>query len=390
MSEMNCENYLEVPLLKSWKKFIVNNPVILLTRRCNQLLHCSSLVLALLVVLRVFGFYHKQETKCQIGAYYFDGWTGTYPYHITKSLVDSFSDRESKWGWITSKQATMNAQIDEASGAGLSFFCFCWYFNRNKTTEPLNNALRLYLNAPNKAKLKFCIMVTNHKGFEIKKQDWAGLTTEWTTLFAAPTYVTVAGKPLLLFFDLKGLVEKFGGADSVSSAFRQLRTEAQKMGLKGVNIAACVGNNKAQIELAESCGFDLLTGYNYHSAGFEETQVTPIETLTENERNVWTSIANQSSLKYIPVTTLNWDPRPWASTSSSYATSHFYQGFSSSSVQKSVASICDWISGHTTQTTEEKLGMLYAWNEYGEGAWLTPSKNQKDNLLDGVKRALQK
>jgi hypothetical protein len=35
------------------------------------------------------------------------------------------------------------------------------------------------------------------------------------------------------------------------------------------------------------------------------------------------------------------------------------------------------------------MGVIYAWNEYGEGAWLTPSEGQNESLLDGVKKALQ-
>jgi hypothetical protein len=37
----------------------------------------------------------------------------------------------------------------------------------------------------------------------------------------------------------------------------------------------------------------------------------------------------------------------------------------------------------------EKIGLLYAWNENGEGAWLTPGKTGLNPSL-GVKKALKK
>ena len=68
----------------------------------------------------------KMHKSVRFGAYYFDGWTGIYPWHITPELVKSFPNREPKWGWITSSQEVMNEQISLASKSGLSFFSFCW------------------------------------------------------------------------------------------------------------------------------------------------------------------------------------------------------------------------------------------------------------------------
>jgi len=46
-----------------------------------------------------------------------------------------------------------------------------------------------------------------------------------------------------------------------------------------------------------------------------------------------------------------------------------------------------WMGKNTTHITNEKIGILYAWNENGEGAYLTPSVKGPD-FLRGLQKAL--
>ncbi|WP_460937821.1 glycoside hydrolase family 99-like domain-containing protein [Spirosoma humi] len=287
----------------------------------------------------------------------------------------------------------MQDQIDAAADAGLSFFSFCWYSPNNpKTTfqnDPLNRALKFYLKAPNQKRLKFCLMVANHSGFFIGPPEWSRVSQAWIDLFKQPQYVKVNGRPLLIFFSLSSLIQKFGSPQAVHQAFDSLRTNAIAQGLPGVTIAACMSGSKPDLTQAQACGFDVLTGYNYHYAGFkQDNQVIPIDSLLAGSRRIWDRF-EASPLPYIPVATLNWDPRPWASTSRSYAQSPRYVGYSSSSVYKAITDARNWINAHPDKTPKERLILAYAWNENGEGAWLTPSVSQSDSPLDGVRRAVK-
>jgi len=304
-------------------------------------------------------------------------------------MKDSFKDRESKWGWVTGTQDIMNNQIKLASDAGLHFFSFCWYYNK-KDDHGLNNAVELYLNSPNNAKLKYCLLVANHKGFEIGPEDWPIVVDKWLRYFRKNTYLKVGGKPFITFFDLDGLLKKFGSSVAVNKAFAELKDKASKEGLNGVTIAINTHGDKWTVKMAEECGADILTGYNYHTAAFgnRSKQRIPIDNLIEEERKVWNKITTASKLPYIPVATLNWDPRPWANGSNKFASDPYYTGFSKKSVYNSVKSIVNWIADNPGRTSQEKVALLYAWNEYGEGAWLTPSKRNNKKLLEGVTAAL--
>jgi hypothetical protein len=328
------------------------------------------------------------SSKVAFGAYYFDGWRANSNL-ITKSLVDSFSERKPVWGWVTSTQKIVDAQIIAASGAGLSFFSFCWYYDEKVKLDSINQALSFYNRSTYKNKLKYCLMVANHSGYEITPENWKSVQKEWIANFKSSRYLTVDNKPLLIFFSVGGLVKRFGSVDLVKAAFESFRKAAVNAGLKGVEIAGCVSPFKEEVKIAEQCGFDILTGYNYHGHGLlAKMQKTPIDSMQKADYRCWSLMPALSKLPYIPVTTLNWDPRPWRSPKDNSKIEPYFIGFSTSSVFKSVMGVRTWISHNSAYTPTERIALLYAWNEYGEGAYLTPTKVGINPLI-GVKRAIK-
>lgn len=327
----------------------------------------------------------QKKHPLQLGAYYYGGWSAHSKNNLTTSLRDSFPERKPIWGWYTQTPEIIKSQIDVAADAGLSFFSFCWYYSN----LPDNDALKLYLQAPNKKRLKFSLMVANHAGYIIGPENWPAVTKTWIALFKDPQYLKVNGKPYLTFFSMETLLDEFGSVAAVQQALNVLKKSALDAGLPGITIAVCIGPEPKKIIQARDCGFDILTGYNYHPAGFWHTKATavPIDSMTVSSRPIW-NVFKTSDLPYVPVATLNWDPRPWATPANNYKNEQRYTGYSGSSVYQSVLSLAKWVKENPEHTTPDCIALLYAWNEYGEGAWLTPSDQLKDSLLKGVKRAL--
>ena len=231
-------------------------------------------------------------------------------------------------------------------------------------------------------------MVANHQGYEIEKSDWNLVSKEWLELFKDEEYLKVDDKPLIIFFSLNSLIKNFGSTEKVKIAFDSLRYTAVKLGLKGVSFAICLNPSTINVKQAESCGFDILTGYNYHTAGFVgRRQQIPIDSLIVSERKIWNSFTNLSKLNYIPVSTLNWDPRPWANKTNNYDKKPYYVGFSPETVYRSVKNCVDWLKENYKFTPKEKLAILYAWNEYGEGAYLTRTK-QNVRMAQKIRSAI--
>lgn len=333
----------------------------------------------------------NRDINLTLGAYYFDGWAVAKSGHLTPKLRDSFPDRKPKWGWITSTPDAMKDQIDLAADAGLGFFCFDWYYpdydHQHFQQDPLNHALNLYLGAPNKGRLKFCLIICNHAGQEIGPSDWSAVTDEWVRLMGQPGYLQVAGKPYLAFFDLRSLIRLFGSNDAVHQAMDALRSKASQAGQPGVTIAACVSPNAPAVQEAKECGFDMVTGYNYPNPGYKNQLMQyHVDSLASFGKYVWDKFRN-TALPYIPVATLNWDPRPWANGTNWYSKTTRFTGYNSNTVYRAVRALHDWLLDNPNETADH-VALLYAWNEYGEGAWLTPSENDTLHLLSGVKRAL--
>jgi hypothetical protein len=336
----------------------------------------------------------SNRVTAKIGAYYFDGWNSK-DSHVTERLKTEFANREPVWGWLDDSPEVMEKQINFAANAGLSFWSFCWYWpEKNGPDSPLNHALSLYLRASNHSRLQFCLLVANHGGFRIGPKDWPAVSAQWISLFKQPTYLTAQGKPLLTFFAPGELLKAFGSPSAVAAAFEQLRADAKTAGLPGVSIAACAtpgpANGWDDLENLRACGFDVFTGYNYHGQGAPLGRAVPFSKMIPEHQAIWDGFAQRTDRPYIPVVTTGWDKRPWEAIDLPAAQRDvYYTDRSPVLVAQFIGNAIAWVKANPTHATAEKLVLLYAWNENGEGGYLTPTMAEGSAYLDAVTKAEQ-
>ena len=329
------------------------------------------------------------KPRATVGAYYFDGWSGqTDSHHLTELLKTQYANRKPVWGWWDNTVEIMQKQIDYAADHGLAFWAFDWYYPEaaNKKT-PLNNALDLYLKAPNCQRMKFCLLVANHAGYRVGPNDWDTCCRAWIDLFRRPTHLCVNREPLLVFFSPGELNKAFGGPAGVRKAFDTLRAKAKEAGLPGVAIAACTGPG-AHPELVQA-GYTLLTGYNYNNAWRNGSGGKPFRALIEHHKKLFDQFAKTTPLPYLPVATIGWDVRPWEQGKiPPEKMSGWYADRTPQLVEEFVRMGLDWLDDHADKTTAERLLLLYAWNENGEGGYLTPTEADGAEYLKAVQRAM--
>lgn len=340
----------------------------------------------LILVIFIHGTSLAQKSNVRIGAYYFGGWTSVSDFHITPKLRDSFPEREPRWGWVSTSPEIMRTQIDLAAGAGLSFFCFDWYYSGAKafTNEPLNKDFNNYLKSPNKSRLKFNLLVTNHEGFIIGPKDWATVTSIWINLFKDKDYLKVNNKPYLVIYSLNSLIGSFGSVAAVHRALDSLKSAAAANGLGGVTLGLCVSPDQKSLDNAKRCGIDVFTAYNYTTVGFRGKQSNSVDTLLDGNKIIWNRFT-KFGRPYIPVSTLNFDPRPWRRPGDKLDR-RYYTGYSTKSIYNAIVAVQKWVDDNPQYTVKDKIAMVYAWNEIGEGGYLTPTKTF--NPLVGVEQAL--
>jgi hypothetical protein len=348
----------------------------------------AGLLLLPLVLLPAAAQAEEPEFRAMVGAYYFDGWTGK-TNHVTELLKTEFASRKPVWGWYDDAPEIMQRQIDYCADYGIAFWAFDWYYpeGEDKTT-PLNNALELYLKAPNRQRLKFCLLVANHGGFRIGPADWDECCRRWIALFREPTHLTLDGRPLLIFFSPGELQQAFGGVDGVRKAFTSLRAKAKEAGFPDVAIAACTGPGAHLADLARS-GYTLLTGYNYNLGWMSGGGSQPFQKLIDGNRRIFEQFAAQTPLPYVPVITAGWDRRPWEMGKQPPARmSTWYPDRTPELVEEFVRLGVKWLDEHPDKTTPQRLLLIYAWNENGEGGYLTPTEADDTRYLEAVKRAI--
>lgn len=53
--------------------------------------------------------------------------------------------------------------------------------------------------------------------------------------------------------------------------------------------------------------------------------------------------------------------------------------------------LADWMEEHPEQVTKDRLALIYAWNEIGEGGWLVPCKDDpKGSYLKAIRDIVYK
>ncbi|MCX5683450.1 MAG: glycoside hydrolase family 99-like domain-containing protein, partial [Planctomycetota bacterium] len=218
-------------------------------------------------------------------------------------------------------------------------------------------------------------------------KDWDAVCARWIELFKSPAHLRVDGKPLLIIFSPGEMPKEFGGTAGMRAAFTTLREKVKAAGLPGVTIAACVRDSK-YFKYLQECGYDLFTGYNYPGIGAQGAEKRQaFASLIEGSQKIWDGFAAESPVPYIPAVTAGWDMRPWEDASKP-PNSFYYPDRTPAEVGRFVARAVKWLDQHPDKATRERLLVIYAWNENGEGGYLTPTKAEGAAYLQAVKKAL--
>ncbi len=327
--------------------------------------------------------------KAMVGAYYFDGWAGkssrwaddaewqkrNAPTHLTRRMLAEFPGREPVWGWRDDSVEVMEQQIDAAADNGVGFFAFCWYWNSDPqklAAQPLHSALNLFLQAKNNHRMKFCLLVANHQPYLLQGvEDWRKAADIWMPMLTHKQHVTLGGKPLLVLFN---------PANSSAEGIEQLQTAVRTAGLPGVALAAC-GKGDAKAGFTHRTHYNIAPGY---AGGSEEHKYAEI---VAAHKAAWRGTREQP---YIPEITAGWDKRPWEGENGlGQRPGWYFPDRTPAQFGQFVRDAIQWMDEHPEQTTPERIMLIYAWNELGEGGYICPTKADPDGAyLKEIKAAI--
>ena len=176
---------------------------------------------------------------------------------------------------------------------------------------------------------------------------------------AHPRYQRVDGTPLLILFAARNREKK--GLD-------YLQESARKTGLPGVPVVACGGGPR---DLSSHT-----TRYNVVPGWEKGLEKHTFAELVEAHRR---SRAGSREQPHIPCLSAGWGRRPWEEGPNPKCCG-YRRDRTPAAFGQFLQSAIDWMDQHPEQTTKERLVLVYAWNEFGEGGYIAPTRGDPDGL----------
>lgn len=345
----------------------------------------------------------------RLGAYYWDGWYAKIP-HWTDRLMNEFPDREPVWGWLGDTVENMELQIDIAADNGMAYFAYDWYYPQNGTFSRMNDAVDRFLKSKNRDRMKFCLLVANHQGGLIYRDKWEHAVELFMPyLTSEHALKTKDGKPILIFFSIGELRNCLGGEEETRTCLNYLQKKAKENGLPGACVIGCAGPPRDENgdviaddeKWEQSCksidalGLDGITGYNYHRGARiidgKTEYIYPYESLAKDHEVAWDGFAKHSKLPYLPLVIGGWDCRPWETIWEGATTAHprscYSPDITPQTLYEHTKKCGEWIAANPDHALED-FGIVYAWNENGEGGYIEPTKGDNGRKLAYIKKAL--
>jgi hypothetical protein len=311
------------------------------------------------------GWWQQSPNKWETGGH---DWRPDYPQRIP--LLGEYND-----------QATMDREIVEAAVHGVGFFQILWYPNGG----PLNEGLRTFVASTNAPQMKFTIEFVNHPPFELTNDaDWEATCQQWCRAMKHPSYLRLDGRPVFKIHGLDYFYRQNGDdARKVTARLDTFRRIAKENGLANPLISGGVmpGGVPSPDRAAP---FDFLTTYMDMPNLPQRPEPYPYEVLIKHAEAGWLRYAEHTSKPYVPYVPSGWDPRPWRDPRPSFA---FPTREEWTAALQRVKAVLDKYPklGIPVNGGRKKMLLIYAWNEFGEGGIVAPTKGEKDMKLEAVR-----
>jgi hypothetical protein len=365
-------------------------------RETRKGLHLALVLFCALAGLRTerqaFAGESSGQTEYLVGVYYFSGWWREQPNKYFTAGGDwrtNYPGRVALLGEYN-EQETMDREIIAAATNGVGFFQILWYYQGNGASrqaheEKLNEGLRLFMASPNNRRMKFTIEFVNHPPFGIEEDSaWEKACLEWCGMMKHPSYLRVGGRPV---FKVHGAEHFFNqnGRDPARVARRieTLRRVARESGLPGVLISGGVMAGEVATGPAVA-PYDFLTTYMDMPHLPPREKPYPYEELLKCAEQAWDRYGRLSEKPYVPYVPSGWDPRPWKDPRPSFELPDREQWLTALRRARSALDAAEKLGIPVEPGKRQKMLLIYAWNEFGEGGMVAPTRGESDMKLRAI------
>lgn len=280
-------------------------------------------------------------------------------------------------------------EIDFAADAGIDYWAFCIY----EADDNLSRALNLYLEAPNRERIKFCMNLQGlHFGMGGLEKALERLDL-YVEYMQRPEYQRVlGGRPLVYIFNIENAIAEgaLDAEEETADLIRTLREKAMKAGLKNPYI---VVQNQPETASALAAYYKADAIGNYCVATHWENQ--SFKQLTDYAEGYFWNAYLETGLEIVPIATAGWDTRPriqsgvsWFPDIKEKSLSEYHEPPTPAELATHIRKALDFMEKHRSATPANAV-LIYAWNEFDEGGWLCPTLGEGTARLEALKPVLR-
>jgi len=326
-------------------------------------------------------------TQVRVGAYIFPGWeTGRGDEYGEWKLIAKFAHPRPVLGFYDQSLPEVNDwQIKWALDAGISWFAFDWYYYGGE--KHLHRTLEDgFLQSRYGEQIDFCIHWCNHpvEGWPPLDYSPAALRQMVSycaeTYFNRPNYLRIGQRPVFMIWDIKDLLKAVGGPEVFSTdILPSLNTICHAKGLGDLFIVLVSNSPDAVAQVPVG---DAFTGYSFAGLTTETPFSRPgsapyremVEALPDYLRRM-----HEASKPFITCTHSGWDDMPrtlgWGND-----TRWARPGNTPELFEQTLRDCKPLVK------PELPLLVIEAWNEWGEGSFIEPSKEMGFGQLEAIRR----
>jgi hypothetical protein len=304
-------------------------------------------------------------------------------------------------GWLTfpASQTTMDTDIQAAAASHLGYWAFLRYAPIG--TTQMERALTLYQASPYKSSLPWCSMEYAEATLGTAG-SYASAVSRLVTEMQQSHYLKVLTNRPLLYIYTDGvsiLTSTWGSLANFKTCLDAIRTAAQAAGLGNPYIVGLIG---ADGTTATTLGLDAVSWYITRVPTTRDPSYASLRALSEAD---WASGASAYS-KIVPSLMAGWHrgprhsrPESWAAAKTSQGALRAYGWRNYSCLNLNVAeptqseltahtqAAIEYINGNPA-VCDAKVALFYAWDEYTEGGYLSPTLGNPGGKVGWISSAL--
>ncbi|KRA59518.1 hypothetical protein ASD79_12725 [Caulobacter sp. Root655] len=323
-----------------------------------------------------------------VGAIRWDAWVGDLPtgagghvgLEVERNLgLNQFHDRVPFYGVETGTdsvnvrqltQVQMDADIAYAKRAGLNYWAFC-YFPDN---DGMSTARNLYQSSTQRENLNYTYVVS------MSSVPAATLASEFSL---GHFQKVLNGRPLLYV-----MINSGDTTADMATYVAGVRSAAATVGAANPYIVLLSPYAATASSYATAAGADAISTYADGAING-----VAYSTLISQNASTWNTFKNTGK-KVVPSVTTGWDNRPrslypqsWWGGASAPANA-WVQKATPAEIGTNLQNAVNWVQTNQT-TADANTVLMYAWNEFDEGGWMTPTLQSGTDRVDAVSEVLK-